>query len=94
MAQGKKNEASGKKSGKNARFEERLSRLQTLSEEIKDPDMGLEDALALFEEGITLAKSLEEELNKIENKIQVMINQPRTPDEKPELDLFSSVQDE
>lgn len=71
------------------KFEERLGRLEELSDAIRDPDLALEDALAFFEEGIKLAKNLEKDLDKIEGKIQVLMNQPSTPDEKPELDLFS-----
>jgi exodeoxyribonuclease VII small subunit len=71
------------------KFEERLGRLEELSDAIRDPDLALEDALAFFEEGIKLAKNLEKDLDKIEGKIQILMNQPSTPDEKPELDLFS-----
>lgn len=71
------------------KFEERLERLEELSDTIRNPDLALEDALAYFEEGIKLAKSLEKDLDKIEGKIQMLMNQPETPDDKPELDLFS-----
>ncbi len=75
------------------KFEERLSRLEELSETIRDPDLALEEALACFEEGIKLAKGLEKDLEKIEGKVQILMNQPETPDEKPELDLFSQGED-
>jgi exodeoxyribonuclease VII small subunit len=75
------------------KFEERLDRLEELSEEIRNPDLALEDALACFEEGIKLAKNLEKDLDRIEGKIQILMNQPATADDKPELDLFSA-QDE
>jgi exodeoxyribonuclease VII small subunit len=71
------------------KFEERLERLEELSEEIKNPELSLEDALFFFEEGIKLAKNLEKDLDKIEGKIQILMNQPATADDKPELDLFS-----
>ena len=71
------------------KFEERLDRLEELSEAIKDPELSLEDALSFFEEGIKLAKNLEKDLDKIEGKIQILMNQPATSDDKPELDLFS-----
>lgn len=72
------------------KFEERLDRLEELSEEIRNPDLALEDALACFEEGIKLAKNLEKDLDRIEGKIQILMNQPATADDKPELDLFSA----
>ncbi len=71
------------------KIEERLERLEELSEEIRNPDIALEEALAFFEEGIKLAKNLEKDLDKIEGKIQILMNQPAAPDEKPELELFS-----
>lgn len=75
-------------------FEQRLERLEQLGTEIKKTDIKLEDALKLFEEGITLAKGMEKELDKIEGKIQQLMNQPTLPQEKVELDLFSSLNDE
>ncbi len=73
------------------KFEERLNRLEEISDDIRDTDVPLEKALSLFEEGIKLAKGLEKDIDKMEGKIQVLLNQPETPEEKPELDLFSSI---
>lgn len=77
-------------------FEENLNRLEQLSTDIRRSDISLEDALKDFEEGISLAKSLEKEIDKIEGKIQILMNQPskgdeakQTPPKAPELDLFS-----
>lgn len=78
-------------------FEENLSKLEELTNDIKRTDISLEDALKDFEEGIKLAKTLEKDLDKIEGKIQILINQPVSKNESPkhaevapELDLFSS----
>lgn len=71
------------------KFEERLERLESLTDSIKDSDISLEDALALFEEGIKLAKNLEKDLDKIEGKIQILMKQPSEIQESPELELFS-----
>ena len=76
------------------KFDERLERLEELGEGIRDSDLSLEDALAYFEEGIKLAKSLEKDLDKVEGKIQILMNQPETSEDKPELDLFSSQDDD
>ncbi len=71
-------------------FEERLSRLEELGERIRKSDLPLDDALAAFEEGIKLARTLEKDLDKIEGKIQLLMNGADAPrDEKPELDLFA-----
>ncbi len=77
-------------------FEEKLNRLEALSSDIRCSDISLEDALKDFEEGISLAKTLEKEIDKMEGKIQILINQPVKADPAkgiqetaPELDLFS-----
>ena len=69
-------------------FEERLERLENLSEQIKEGDLPLEKAVSLFEEGIKLSKGLENELSKYERKIEILINTPNEPENKPELELF------
>ncbi len=76
-------------------FEQKLARLEELSADIKRTDISLEDALKDFEEGITLSKTLEKELEKIEGKIQILTNQPVPPSPvsqgiPPQMDLFSA----
>jgi exodeoxyribonuclease VII small subunit len=70
------------------KIEERLSRLEELAESMKQNDLPLEDAVAIFEEGVKLAKSLERDLEKIEGKVEILLNQPQEGAEKPELGLF------
>ena len=43
-------------------FEERLERLEQISQQIRDGEIPLEKAAELFEEGVTLARGLEKEL--------------------------------
>lgn len=71
-------------------FEERLERLEELAEKIREPDMALEDAVAAFEEGVKLSKSLEKDLARIEGRVEILLNQPAAPGEEPELGLFES----
>jgi len=72
-------------------FEERLEKLETLGETIRSTDIPLEDAIKAFEEGIKLARSLEKDLEKIESRIEVLLNAPDAKvQEAPELDLFTS----
>lgn len=71
-------------------FEERLSRLEYLSERIREPDLALEEAVVIFEEGIKLSKSLEKDLQRIEARVEILLKQPEAPDEKPNLGLFDS----
>ena len=72
-------------------FEEKLRKLEQLTQDIKRSDISLEDALKDFEEGIKLSRGIEAELDKIEGKIQILMNEPipQTKDNSPQLDLFS-----
>ncbi|MCR4579936.1 MAG: exodeoxyribonuclease VII small subunit [Treponema sp.] len=74
-----------------ATFEENLQKLEKLTGDIKRSDISLEDALKDFEEGIKLAKGMEGQLDKIEGKIQILMNEPNpmAKDNPPQMDLFS-----
>lgn len=68
-----------------ADFEKDLEKLEELTNEIKQTDISLEDALKDFEQGIKLAKSLEKQLNSIEAKIQILMKEPSEDDvQEPE----------
>ena len=72
-------------------FEERLTKLETLGETIRKAGVPLEEALKAFEEGVKLARTLEKDLEKIESRIEILLNAPEAkPEESPELDLFSA----
>lgn len=71
-------------------FEERLARLEGLAERIREADLPLEDAIAAFEEGVRLSKGLEKDLERMESRVEILLNQPAQPDEKPELGLFDT----
>ena len=81
--------ASGKPAGmKN--FEERLERLEILGEQIRKTDIPLDEALKAFEEGIKLARTLEKDLEKIDSRIEILMNSAEAPaDDSPELELFA-----
>jgi len=72
-------------------FEEKLAELEKLTGDIKRDDISLEDALKDFEEGIKLAAGMEKELEQIEGKIQILMNepQPMVKDNPPEFELFN-----
>ena len=79
------------KSGNMKNFEDRLSRLEALGEQIRKSDIPLDEALKAFEEGIRLARALETDLEKIENRIEVLMNSADAPvSESPELELFDA----
>ena len=72
-------------------FEENLQKLEQLTADIKRSDIPLEDALKDFEEGIKLAKGMESQLDTIEGKIQILMNEPSpmAKENPPQMDLFS-----
>ena len=72
-------------------FEENLDRLEEISRSIKDQNVKLEDALSAFEEGIKLAAGMEKQLDEIEGKIQILMNEPNpmSKDNPPQTELFS-----
>ena len=70
-------------------LEERLSRLELLGDQIRKPDIPLDDALKAFEEGIKLARTLEKDLEKIQNRIEILMNGTDAKNtDNPELELF------
>ncbi|MDR1971998.1 MAG: exodeoxyribonuclease VII small subunit [Treponema sp.] len=70
-------------------FEERLEKLEELGELIRQTDVPLDEALRAFEEGIRIARTLEKDLEKVESRIELLLNETEAPDtESPELELF------
>lgn len=76
------------------KFEERLERLEELAERIKESDLPLEEAVAVFEEGVKLSKSLERDLDKIQGRVEILLNEPEAPEDKVELGLFDPKDEE
>jgi exodeoxyribonuclease VII small subunit len=68
-------------------FEERLTRLESLGETIRKPELPLDDALKAFEEGIKLARSLEKDLEKVETRIEILMNGPEAKPESEDVEL-------
>ncbi len=54
-------------------FEDRLKRLEELSEKLERGQVSLEEAVSLFEEGIRLAKDLATRLNEAESRIEQLL---------------------
>ena len=75
-------------------FEERLARLEELTEKLKIGKVSLEEAVSLFEQGIKLSRGLEKELSRIERKIEVLVNEPEKDNEEPVLELFPELSEE
>lgn len=74
-------------------FEEKLNKLEEISDNIKQSDISLEEALKNFEEGIKLAKSLEKELETMESKIQILMNGDDMDSESAEEEISDSIKE-
>ena len=78
------------------KFEDRLSRLEELADKLKEGKLPLEEAIALFEEGVKLAKSLEKDLNRIERRVEILTREPAEDEThaEPGLSLFPELSEE
>jgi exodeoxyribonuclease VII small subunit len=75
-------------------FEERLERLEELAEKLREGNIPLDDAVALFEEGMRLSKSLEKELSRVERRVEILTREPETAQEEPGLELFPELSED
>jgi exodeoxyribonuclease VII small subunit len=56
-----------------APFEASLERLTSIVDRLENGDLGLEESLALFEEGIRLARHAQERLDAAEKRVEELI---------------------
>ncbi|HTP59481.1 MAG TPA: exodeoxyribonuclease VII small subunit [Spirochaetia bacterium] len=75
-------------------FEERLDRLEKLAEKLREGKIPLEEAVALFEEGMKLARSLEKDLSRVERKVEILTREPQGTEEDPGMELFPELSEE
>jgi len=54
-------------------FETSLERLTAVVDRLESGELGLEESLALFEEGVRLARSAKERLDKAEKRVEELI---------------------
>ena len=64
-------------------FEESLSKLETIVDQLEKGDLSLEESLRLFEQGVALSAACKQELDAAEGKVQMLIKQ-RDGSLKPE----------
>jgi len=68
-------------------FEKRLRRLDEIMAALEKPQVGLDESLTLFEEGVELLRSASEELGTVETKVQMLIEKSNGRFELREMDL-------
>lgn len=61
------------KQGKEVKFEEGLTRLEAIVEEMENSEMDLEKSLALFEEGIKLVRFCSAKLEEAKKKVEILV---------------------
>ena len=62
-----------KKKIENLSFEESLTELETIVQNLEQGDMSLEDSMTLFERGLGLSQVSQEKLKSAEQKIQILL---------------------
>ena len=60
---------------KNKSFEEQITELEKIVEELEKGNLSLDDSVAKFEEGIKLSKKCNKILEEAEKKITILVNQ-------------------
>jgi exodeoxyribonuclease VII small subunit len=75
-------------------FEQRLERLEHLAERLREGNIPLEEAVAVFEEGMKLSTSLEKDLSRLERRVEVLTQEPTTAGEEPVLELFPELSED
>lgn len=64
-------------------FEQALTELETRVKRLESPDVPLEEALSLFEEGVALARACHERLDAAEQRVAALSHGATGPEERP-----------
>lgn len=67
----------------NANFEDTLSELETIVQQLEVGDLSLEASLTAFEQGVKLTKNCQDSLNQAEQKVQTLIEKQDNIELKP-----------
>jgi exodeoxyribonuclease VII small subunit len=78
-----------------ANFEEQLSELEKVVEQLERGDLSLEDSVGLFERGVHLSNACKTQLASAESRIQVLIEPEKDgPVRVAEMELDEDAEDE
>lgn len=53
-------------------FEKKLNELQEITKNLENPDLGMDEGVALYEKGVNLAKECYKILNEVKGKVNVI----------------------
>ena len=70
-------------------IEKAFTRLEEINEKIRDSQLPLSDATSLFEEGISISNKIEKSLDKVEERIEIVMNSANDEENEAEFKLFS-----
>ncbi|MBT4762784.1 MAG: exodeoxyribonuclease VII small subunit [Bdellovibrionaceae bacterium] len=55
-------------------FEKKLTRMESIVENMENSDTSLEDSIKLFEEGVQLSRDCHKQLSEAEQKVKVLLS--------------------
>jgi exodeoxyribonuclease VII small subunit len=58
---------------KKADFERSLARLEEVVRRLESPQLSLDDAMKLFEEGVTLTRECQKQLEQAEGRVEILL---------------------
>jgi len=64
-----------KNNAREAGFEDSISRLERIVNELESGDLPLERALELFEKGVRLARRCQEQLAEVEQRVEILLRE-------------------
>jgi exodeoxyribonuclease VII small subunit len=70
-------ERSGAASPEDVPFEASLARLEAIVDRLEAGEIELEEALAVFEEGVRLARRCSEQLEQAERRVEILVQEGR-----------------
>ena len=69
-----------KKKIENLSFEESMSELEHIVQDLESGELSLEEAMSLFERGLSLSHASQNKLQQAEQKIQMLVNKNGQPE--------------
>jgi exodeoxyribonuclease VII small subunit len=64
-------------------YEASLERLRQVVDQLEGGNLGLEESLRLFEEGMTLSRRCEDRLKIVEDQVRALVDGPAAPPQEP-----------
>jgi exodeoxyribonuclease VII small subunit len=59
--------------GKNPEFERSLTRLEEIVRKLENANLSLDDAMKLFEEGVSLSRDCQKQLEEAEGRVEILM---------------------